>query len=73
MRDDDVLDIRSIELGEELLPQALDGGFNVIRSEWPLGRPLEPRIVDVLSRGRPYRHASRSDTAADQKSPAIHL
>src|SRR3954469_13455497 len=45
MGDDDILDIGGIELSEELLPQALDGGFNVTRSEWPLGRPLQPGVV----------------------------
>ena len=49
MRDDDVLDVCRVELGEELLPQALDGGFNVTRSEWPLGGSLQPGVVDILS------------------------
>jgi hypothetical protein len=45
----DGLDIGGIEFGEELLPQALDGGFYVTRGEWPLGRSLQPGVVDILS------------------------
>jgi hypothetical protein len=49
MRDDDILHIGGIELAHELFAQARDGRLNVTRSEWPLGRSLQPGVVDILS------------------------
>jgi hypothetical protein len=65
MRDDDVLD-SGIELGEELLPQALNGGLYIARSEWlPRGR-FNPGLSTYCAETGPVAIPAAAIPAADQ-------
>jgi hypothetical protein len=64
MRDDDVLDIRRIELRKELLAETRDRRFYVRWGERSFGTRFPPGIVEILSLSRCSGGACHSESSA---------